>query len=247
MHQNNDTMDITRITSLIDAFRAEARQNTISPEILGNLLQKIVNLLRLAASSQEIQKVMEGKKPFYHIQCDSDGHRLKVKYPSEVIRAGYVPYLVRWTNKRPRFRDIDDHTHKWHGPRRRGWHLYGDENSIRVSYTGLVTFGFNVGTQQQPIYQYVDNKDAALPHIRSDYNARGEFLCFRVGFGGKTYKVRKNHRFRFGIVFGPPLPSGGNRSLDFSKCVTNIAEFFICFKVNQDEPGNEYYNLSYSI
>lgn len=240
-------MDITRITSLIDAFRAEARQNTISPETLGNLLQKIVNLLKLAATSQEIQTVMEGKKPFFHIQCDSDGQRLKVKFPAEVIRAGYVPYVVRWTNKRPRFRNANDHTLKWHGPRRRGWHLFGDENRIRVSLTGQVTFGLNVGTEQQPIWQYVSNKNAILNRVRSEYNARDEFLCFRVGFGGKTYKVTRNHRFRFGIVFGPPLPEGGNRTLDFSKCVTNIAEFYICMRVIQDEPGSEYYELSYSI
>lgn len=48
-------MDITTLTQLIEAFRAETQQNAITPDSLGQLLQKIVNLLGDAADSATMQ------------------------------------------------------------------------------------------------------------------------------------------------------------------------------------------------
>ena len=50
-------MDITTLTQLIDAFRAETAQNAITPDTLGQLLQKIVNLLGDAADSATMQQL----------------------------------------------------------------------------------------------------------------------------------------------------------------------------------------------
>jgi hypothetical protein len=50
------------------------------------------------------------------------------------------------------------------------------------------------------------------------------------------------------VVFGPPLPEKGNRSLKFAECVTNIAEFYVNFhKRSVREDGDEGYKISYSI
>lgn len=48
-------MDITTLTQLIDAFRAETAQDAITPDSLGQLLQKIVNLLGDAADSSVVE------------------------------------------------------------------------------------------------------------------------------------------------------------------------------------------------
>ena len=50
-------MDITTITQLIDAFRAETAQDAITPDSLGQLLQKIVNLLGDAADTGTVQQL----------------------------------------------------------------------------------------------------------------------------------------------------------------------------------------------
>ena len=50
-------MDITTITQLIDAFRAETAQDAITPDSLGQLLQKIVNLLGDAADTSTVQQL----------------------------------------------------------------------------------------------------------------------------------------------------------------------------------------------
>lgn len=183
--------------------------------------------------------------PFYHIECDSSEHRIRVKFPADVISDGYVPYVVRWTNKKSRYRNKLDHSKKWYGPRQRGWHLYGDGKRIKVTLAGLVTFGQNKGTQKNPVWEYGEQEDYLFDHIRKIVNAQGSFMGFKVGFGGKTYLVHKNRRFRFGIVFGPPLQP--NQTLNFSMCVTNIAEFYVNLSVDKDSEGNDIYYLIYSI
>ena len=76
-------MDITTLTSLINTFRAETKQDSITPDSLGQLLQRIVNVL---------------------------GHY--VKYPSQLITDGYVPYLLRYSKKRPRYRPAEMRTRR---------------------------------------------------------------------------------------------------------------------------------------
>lgn len=50
-------MDITTLTSLINTFRAETKQDSITPDSLGQLLQKIVNLLENAAEATTVQQL----------------------------------------------------------------------------------------------------------------------------------------------------------------------------------------------
>lgn len=48
-------IDISRITSLISAFRAETQRDSITPESLGYLLQSIVDLLANAAVGSDVE------------------------------------------------------------------------------------------------------------------------------------------------------------------------------------------------
>lgn len=253
-------MDISNLTNLITAFRAESRQNTISPDTLGNLLQKIVNVIGNIDTSSNSSGSSSGNSsgttssqctnPFYHIECDSSGSSLKVKWPADLILKGYVPYLLRWSMKRQHQRDRNDHTRRWHGPRCRGWHLFGDGNRIRMDLVGTVQFGWNFGTDRNPDWRYAEQIDYLFKRVRAVYTGANESLQFKgykVCFGSKQYLIKHNHRFRFGIIFGPPLNTYGDRSLDFSKCVTNIAEFYVNLSVDAEELENESYRLSYSI
>ena len=54
---------ISRVVEMISAFRAETRQDAITPDSLGSLLLRMINALRYAWSSST--------HPFYHIQCDT--------------------------------------------------------------------------------------------------------------------------------------------------------------------------------
>ena len=51
-------MDITTLTSLINTFRAETKQDSITPDSLGQLLQKIVNVLEQASDTATLQLIV---------------------------------------------------------------------------------------------------------------------------------------------------------------------------------------------
>lgn len=193
-----------------------------------------------------------GTKPFYHIECDTKKGQLIVKYPAEVISAGYKPYLLRYSRKKPRYRDVEDKRTRWYGPTMRGWHLFYDEKKIKVTSAGSVQIGHNTGTDRNPVWEYSEDNRWLFGNIRPTFKGNGTsriLVGYKVGFGSRTHLIKTNHRFRFGIVFGPALPtSGGNRSLDFSKCVTNIAEFYVnLHKTDRPEYNGEYFGVSYSI
>lgn len=242
-------MDISSLTSLITAFRAETRQDAITPDTLGQLLQKIVNFLKEAGDTAEQQT--KNAKPFYHIECDSQDQRLVVKYPAKLLADGYVPYLLRFSKRSTHYRDINDRETRSRGPMTRGWHLFYGSEKIKVSQVGDVSFGRNVGTEENPMWVYEENIRNLFGDIEPIYKGtppRRILVGYKVPFGSKRYIVKNNHRFRFGIVFGPKITAKGNRSLNFANCPSNIAEFWVNFHRTTDtNDEEEYYELSYSI
>ena len=54
-------MDISTLTNLITAFRAETRQDSITPDSLEQLLQKIVNVLEQASDTATLQQIVQWK------------------------------------------------------------------------------------------------------------------------------------------------------------------------------------------
>ena len=229
---------ISRVVEMISAFRAETRQDAITPDSLGSLLLRMINALRYAWSSST--------HPFYHIQCDTKDGRLIVKHPTDLMQKGYVPYLLRYSKKKPRYRDIEDRHTREYGPVMRGWHLFYDEKKLQMAPNGVVYIGKNIGTDKEPEWVYEENCRNLIGNIREATEEDG--IIYKVGFGSRVYRIKNNHRFRFGVVFGPPLPEKGNRSLKFAECVTNIAEFYVNFhKRSVREDGDEGYKISYSI
>ena len=235
---------IARLLQLIKAFRAETRQDAITPDSLGAILERMVNVQRHDWASSE--------HPFYHIECDTKDGRLIVKHPTDMVEKGYVPYLLRYSRKKPRYRDITDRETRYYGPAMRGWHLFYDEKKLQMEANGVVYIGKNVGTDKNPEWVYEENCRNLFGNIRvrtgGDPDEYQDGIYFKVGFGSRTYNINKNHRFRFGIVFGPPLAEKGNRSLKFSECVSNIAEFYVNFhRKSPREHGDELYRITYSI
>ena len=202
-------------------------------------------------TAEDYRKIGSASKAFYTIQCDTRDDKLIVKSTADVINAGYVPYLLRYSKKKPRYSNLREGRKRWYGPIMRGWHLFCDEKKIRVDTDGKVQFGHNVGTDKEPEWEYSEECRWLFGNIRRKYefdDPTGVLLGYKVGFGCKVHLIDTSHRFRFGIVFGPPLPEGGNRSLDLSQCVTNIAEFYVNFhKTDQPKYEGEYFAISYSI
>ena len=64
---------------------------------------------------------------------DTKDGRLIVKHPTDLMEKGYVPYLLRYSKKKPRYRDIEDRHTLEYGPVMRGWHLFYDEKKLRTA------------------------------------------------------------------------------------------------------------------
>ena len=70
------------------------------------------------------------------------------------MQKGYVPYLLRYSKKKPRYRDIEDRHTREYGPVMRGWHLFYDEKKLQMAPNGVVYIGKNVGTDKNPEWVY---------------------------------------------------------------------------------------------
>lgn len=234
---------ISKLIELITAFRAETRQDAITPDSLGGILLRMVRAQQTSWGASQ--------HPFYHIECDTKDGRLIVKHPMDMVQKGYVPYLLRFSKKKPRYRRLSNMNTRTYGPIMRGWHLFYDEKKLQMAPNGVVSIGKNVGTDREPEWVYEENCRNLFGNIRVitiDNEFGGDGIGFKVGFGSKTYRISTNHRFRFGIVFGPPMVEKGNRSLKFSECVSNIAEFYVnLHRRGVHEDGTEPYAVSYSI
>jgi len=168
------------------------------------------------------------------------------------VEKGYVPYLLRYSKKKPRYRNLQDRRTRSYGPVMRGWHLFYDEKKLQMDAKGIVSIGKNVGTDKNPEWVYEEDCRNLFGNIRTvtveDSFNHTTLIGFKVGFGCRTHRIISNRRFRFGIVFGPPLAAKGNRSLKFSQCVSNIAEFYVNFHIkNMREHSDEPYRITYSI
>ena len=246
-------MAVTATPSSVQLALSESSGDVFnSPEALSVSLPKASSVQAGIISAEDYRKLGKGTKPFYHIECDSKAKLLKVKFPAEVMTAGYIPYLLRYSKKRPRYRNVSDKTIRWYGPKKRGWHLFYDERKIQVGLTGDVKFGHNIGTDREPVWEYTDDMRWLFGNIEpvlSGMHPHRVLKGYKVGFGCQTHLIKSNHRFRFGIVFGPPMRTKGGVIMDFSKCVTNIAEFYVNFRFTDEEAYDDTYryDFSYSI
>lgn len=77
------------------------------------------------------------------------------------MEKGYVPYLLRYSKKKPRYRDYESRTRS-HGPLMRGWHLFHDENlpivaKILLKACEIRDFFLSLHYQNLPIVAKISN------------------------------------------------------------------------------------------
>lgn len=134
----------------------------------------------------------------------------------------------------------------------RGWHLFYNEKVIKLTDLGQMLIAKDIATDGLPEYDYTEDIRFLFGDIRPKFigpASQRELVGYKVGFGTRTHLIKTNHRFRFGIVFSPKQRVERQGSLDFSKCVTNIAEFYVNIRKTKEPEyeETEYFGLSYSI
>ena len=184
-------------------------------------------------------------QPYYHISCDAKDNRMVLSFRKELTEKGYVPYLLSYSVKQTRYR-VDKTKPRFYGPTRRGWHMFYGPQKIQLAQDGTVMIGHNVGSQQRPVWEYGTETRHLFGDIRT-VRKNSVVVGYKVGFGSRTHLITTNHRFRFGIIFAPPL-SSSQATLDFSKAVSNVAPFHVLIQRSERmEADNLYLRFAYSI
>jgi len=238
--------NISEITALITALRAEQETDAISPESLGSLLQRILNLIAdnvtdeqladLQTQVNAIRNTVSDEKS--HIECKVYGNKLSVKGNIVSLTAkGYVPYIFRYSTKRNRHRR-DRTRPRTKGPILKGWHVYEGTGKIKVVQKGEIQIKTDP-TPNSPVENDVyANSPQHLFKTPREWRKSGQDLM-SVTYGKRQYEFRKSRkklRLKFAIAFGLPVEQG--KSLKWENIRTNLAVIYVNvqFNNNTDQP-----------
>lgn len=177
-----------------------------------------------------------------HIECrsdirkplddmDTDRQNLVIPGAAKLVKAGYVPYLVRNVRKTRCARDSAERSNI-HLGYRKGWQTYGNHNALKVLDDDSIMFN-----DSAPDCELDDSLFTSFPHVfiqgNLDSSKEGSVAWFSrskrklLDWDAKQGRYnRSNGSLRLGIVFSP-VQDLSWKPFDFSKAVTNIAEFSI--------------------
>ena len=164
------------------------------------------------------------RKNWWYLTCNIVGGVLYLNHASDLLNAGYVPYLFRYSFKRNKLKDPDGVKKFIRGPKRRGWHMMHSKNIIRVSpYDNSVSFDFidNKGK----LGGFYKTHPVNLVRVRMCMNFPDSKLSsLKVGYGKRTFEAINGRRLKFGIAFADNSLA---EWFDYSSLVTNIAPFYV--------------------
>lgn len=173
------------------------------------------------------------------ISCQVVEGKLHILGAQPLVKAGYVPYLFRWTRKRNQFKDRlatpEERARKKYCPKTKGWHVYGSCHMIALQ-------------GQQVLFSTNDHRDLHL--AAEGYSADPQYLFrthtdtngdIRVGWGRSQVMLRdhksqkKAHRmlrFRFAIGFAKKILPG-KIAVTPANLVSSLAEFSLIYNPTQ--------------
>lgn len=192
------------LRKLIMTLRQETRANSISPDTIGSLMQKILD------SRPELLPI--------HITCMAQNNMLFVPGAKELVAAGYVPYIFRYSTMQRRY--IDPVTTKKVRLRpEKGWHVFIGAGKAEVQDDDSLLFhrfhkNKMTETEDTTAHGLID---AFMLEYGDDYKIEK----LKVTFGKRIYDCTNGHRFKFAVGFAPLQKT----KFDFNKLVTNLAEF----------------------
>lgn len=174
------------------------------------------------------------------ISCQIVDGNLHVLGAQQLIKAGYVPYLFRWTRKRNQFKDkyaSADKKGRKYCPVSKGWHMFGSCYMVKMIGTQVHFSSNSHSFLHLPGEQYSPDYDCLF---RTHVNKRGD-EC--IGWGRSVVMLRdvknqkKKHRmlrFRFGIGFAKQMLPG-KRAITPANLVSSLAEFSLIYDPNMQD------------
>lgn len=169
------------------------------------------------------------------ISCQVVNGTLHVLGAQPLVKAGYVPYLFRWTRKRNQFKDkyasAEDRANKKYCPKTKGWHVFGSCHMVKLQGTEVLFSTNSHGFLHLPAGGYSSDPVCL---VRTHIDANNDVS---VGWGRSQVKMldrkskTKAHRmlrFRFAIGFAKKILPG-KIAVTPANLVSALAEFSLVY------------------
>lgn len=203
-------------------------ENFYTKSQVTNLLAKYASLAQLKQLETKVNAYSgsSGGGSTAQISCFVDGDKLYVRGAEVLIAQGYTPYIFRYVRKHNRYRLENDKS--VYSPMRKGWQVFENDKKIRIDSNNLLHVQTN-----ETNYSYKPDMLIGKYSIREeheevhDMNTPAHPYAI-LYFGRKRYRFYHGSvRLRFAIAFSKNQNSD---RFDYSKLVTNFAEFRLCLE-----------------
>lgn len=169
------------------------------------------------------------------ISCQIVEGKLHVLGAQPLVKAGYVPYLFRWTRKRNQFKDRlaspEDRARKKYCPKTKGWHVYGSCHAVKLSGTEVL---FSTNHRSQ-LHSGASGYSSAPSALVSHHTGADGIAS--VGWGRSIIKLRDHRskekrdrmiRLRFAVGFAKKILPG-KIAVTPANLVSSLAEFSLVY------------------
>lgn len=175
------------------------------------------------------------------ISCQVVNGKLHVLGAQNLVKAGYVPYLFRYTRKRNPFRDkyasAEDRAKKKYCAKSKGWHVYGSCHAVQISGTE-VTFSTNPRGDLHLQAKGYSPEPTALFSTHTDADGHKCVGWARSSVSLIDYKLKNSNqhrmlRFRFAIGFAKKILPG-KIAITPANLVSSLAEFSLIYNAARE-------------
>ena len=222
-------MNKTQIQNLIENLRMQTAANSITPNILANILTELNN-----ASGEKLTQpptvVEKGNTPLLY--CEVRNGSLYLRNYEYYKALELEPILFRYTRKRNRWENRTSQLK--YGPRKKGWFANGKQGTLKVDSDGLVKRNSSVLNCIDQ--QGTDYRSTASTFVQNDADSESKR---GVTWGTcQISRLGKDKRFRmlrlpFAIGFAPRATKQ-TQAITVADLVSNLAPFYVRGMINND-------------
>ena len=222
-------MRAQQVTDLNAARRGVADLEKVTAQLNDTLAQLLAKLG--LADGNSISTMFNTAQ----ITCQVVDGKLHVYGAQNLAKAGYVPYLFRFTRKRNQFHDkyasAEERAKKKYCAKSKGWHVYGSCHAVKVSGTQVLFSTNSHGLLHMPCTEYTSDPMSLFTTHRDKDGlecvgwARSSVLTDDPKFKGKQKRML---RFRFAIGYAKKILPG-KIAVTPANLVSSLAEFSLVY------------------
>ena len=217
-------MNKTQIQSLIENLRIQTAANSITPNMLANILTELNENADNSNTQSQCSDVTVTSSTAPLLYCEVQNGRLYLRNYEYYQALNLEPVLFRYIKKKNRW-NIEGLNRRY-GPKKKGWFANGKLHTITVSEEGLVKRNYCILT-------YNNSEDIDYRHTPDTFVTDNANTKTRRGvtWGCSTISNCVNENYRmvrlpFAIGFAPKIECE-TTAITVANLVSNLAPFFI--------------------